>query len=394
MTDVTIRDPAAAFLRAVCATLSAHPLLPRAVPASPLPPEPVLVATSGGPDSVALLHVLCALARPDAAAAFRLNILPVAAHLNHGLRGADADEDERFVQSLAARLGLECETGRADVRAMAEAEGLGLEETARRARRAFLARAARRRGARLIALGHHADDRAETVLFNILRGTGIEGLASLGPRATLLGEPSESVTRAPLAACPPGLPPTAEGLEIVRPLIGVRRDLILAYLAAKGLAYRHDASNASPEFTRNRLRGELLPLLRQAFNPKVDEALCRLADQAAAADEVLAQALDATWRALARLVPSPASGEETTPPCSLLIDADEFASLAPWMQGAILRRAVEHLGGGLKHMSAERTREVVSALLSKSFVGPISLPGGLVATRQRRAIRIENRSAE
>jgi hypothetical protein len=98
-----------------------------------------------------------------------------------------------------------------------------------------------------------------------------------------------------------------------------------------------------------------------------------------AAFNVLADALDAAWRAVARTVPDQVA---------ILIDADAFAALRPWLQGAILRRAVEHLGGGLKHMGAERTREAVQALLSGGAAGPVALPGGLEATRRRRAIRI------
>jgi tRNA(Ile)-lysidine synthase len=373
MTAMTA-DPVSELLAAVRETIEAHDLLPRAAAATSAP-EPIIVGVSGGPDSVALLHVLDRLSKLDGAPAFLLNIHPVVAHLNHGLRGAAADEDQRFVEDLARRLGLPCEVGRAETRAEADAAGLGIEEAGRLARRRFLAEVARRRGARLIALGHHADDRAETVLFHILRGTGVEGLAALGPRSTVAADEEEASRGGS-----PDLPRTP--IEIVRPLIAVRRDLILAYLEHEGLAYREDATNSSDAYTRNRIRGELLPLLREKFNPKVDEALVRLADQAASVGDVLAQALDATWHAVVREVPGTSA---------VVIDADDFAALAPWLQGAILRRAIERLGGGLKYMSAERTREVVSALLAKSVAGPIDLPGHLVASRRRRAIRIERR---
>ncbi len=329
------------MLDAVRAAVEANDLLPRArVPLAACPPvpacaaEPVIVGVSGGPDSVALLHVLDRLSRPDGAPAFCLNIAPVAAHLNHSLRGPDADEDRRFVEFLAARLGLPFETARADVAAEAASLGIGLEEAARLARRRFLADVARRRGARFIALGHHADDRAETVLFHILRGTGVEGLASLGPRSTLDmergGSPHPPRSDIPLpkvgeggrrpgeggpADDPLTLPsptrgegtrrePTELSLEIVRPLIAVSRDLVLAYLAAEGLEFRHDATNSSRDFTRNRIRADLLPLLRRDYNPKADEALLRLADQAAAAGDVLADALDQAWQAIVRETPA------------------------------------------------------------------------------------------
>jgi tRNA(Ile)-lysidine synthase len=385
-------DPATLVLQAVLSTIESHDLLPRqelpltnegeggrrpGLPGEALAKSgegdavPVIVGTSGGPDSVALLHILWRLSTEYRVRACTLAdgppliIAPIAAHLNHALRGREADEDQRFVESLAVRLGVPFETARVDVAAEAAAQGLGTEEAARLARRRFLADVAGRRGARLVALGHHADDRAETVLFNILRGTGIEGLASLGPKSTLESD-----------------------IQIVRPMIAVTRDQILAYLGSEGLEYRHDATNSSREFTRNRLRADLLPLLGREFNPRVDESLVRLSDQAAAAGEVLADALDQAWRAIVQ-APGIAGG-----PTAFVIDADDFSALRPWLQGAILRRAVERLGGGLKYMSADRTREVVSALLAKSVAGPIDLPDGLVATRRRRAIRIEKGNAE
>jgi tRNA(Ile)-lysidine synthase len=369
------RPGADRFVEGVAATVAAHGLFAPAAGA-----EALVVAVSGGPDSVAMLLALAELARSG-----RLALKLSVAHLHHGLRPNTADADQAFVENLAARLGLPCFSERADVPAEAEAARLGVEEAARNARRRFLAEAARRAGARKVALGHTADDRAETVLFNILRGTGVEGLAALGPRAPLDAD---------------------AGIEIVRPLIASTRREVLEFLEARGQAWREDETNQSDAHTRNRIRRELLPLLRDEFNPKVDEALARLADQAAEASEVLADALDETWRAVAREVPATAATRkpalslpngwvgETPAPAAIVIDADDFAALRPWMRGAILRRAVERLGGGLKHMSAERTSAAVQALLAKSVAGPVDLPGGLAATCRRRAIRIEKHLQE
>jgi len=327
-------------------------------------PEPVLVGVSGGADSVAMLLALHDLGRSGLAVALTV------AHLHHGLRETTADEDQAFVENLAKRLGLPCTVDRADVRAEAERDRLSIEEAARNARRRFLVGAARRADARKVALGHTADDRAETVLFNILRGTGLEGLATLRPRAILAPE---------------------NGIEIIRPLVDLSRADVLAFLEARGQAWREDETNADPAFARNRLRHEVLPLLREAANPKAEEALLRLADQASDAAAVLADALDAAWRGIVREAGGETSRDRegaVPSPGAVVIDADDFALLRPWIQGAILRRAVQRLGGGLKHMSAERTRAAVDALLSKSVAGPVELPGGLSATRRRRAIRI------
>ena len=448
-------DDPSKFVARVGACIRRHALLD--APAAPgTEPERILVGVSGGADSVALVLALHDLGRSGLAVALTV------AHLHHGLRETTADEDQSFVENLAKRLGLPCITQRLDVPALAARDSVGVEEAARNARRAFLARAARSAGARKVALGHTADDRAETVLFNILRGTGLEGLAALPPRAPL-PSPSTKLARR-VGACPersrgtpaaskrgaspaanfiPSPSPAAgrggEAIEIIRPLVDLSRTEVRAFLEACGQAWREDETNEDPAFARNRLRREVLPLLREAANPKVDEALLRLADQASDAAAVLADAVEAVWRQTVREVPGrvdaphpPTPLRECHPersrgvsPCdrpqshnhgeiprlaplarndrapnvdtgieAILIDADDFALLRPWLQGAILRRAVEKLGGGLKHMSAERTRAAVDALLSKSVAGPVELPGGLSATRRRRAIRIGKGNAE
>jgi tRNA(Ile)-lysidine synthase len=440
-------DAKTRFVESVRATIARYDLLPRLAKARQ-PREMVVVGVSGGPDSVALLRVLAALAKKE------LAVRLIAAHLNHGLRGAAADEDQAFVAGLARRMDLPCEAARADVRAEAQAAGIGIEEAGRLVRRRFLAETARKHGARKVALAHHADDRAETVLFNILRGTGIEGLAALKPRAPLsygasapddpscrvgaVHPPSDTQAAAPTGGCtaptlhddavdepadvPGGCKAPTLHVEIIRPMIETPRDLARRYLAALSQDYREDETNLADDYTRNRVRNMLLPLLAKEFNPKVEEALVRLSEQASAAGDVLADALDAVWRQIVRAVPAekkgaaPVSGrletgavpffgpcakaekgtvpfsqrreKGTAPFSAILIDADDFEHLRPWMQGALIRRAVSLLGGGLKHMSAERTREVVAALLAKTIVGPIDLPGDLVAARNRRAIRI------
>jgi tRNA(Ile)-lysidine synthase len=393
-------DPKARFVDSVRATIARHALLAR-LASTHGEREKIIVGVSGGPDSVALLRVLHELAQEELAIAL------VVAHLNHGLRAAAADEDQAFVENLARELNLPCEAARADVRAEAAGAGIGIEEAGRLARRRFFAEAARKHAAAKVALAHHADDRAETVLFNILRGTGIEGLASLGPRAPLssscrvgaMHPPSDTQSAAPTGGC---TAPTLH-IEIIRPMIETPRDLACGYLAALSQGYRQDETNLADDYTRNRLRNMLLPLLAKEFNPRVDEALVRLSEQASAAGDVLADALDEVWLKIVREAPSVGAalrgcpgeadkGGHAGPPLQVLvIDADDFVGLRPWMQGAIIRRAVERLGGGLKHMSAERTHEVVDALLAKPIVGPIDLPGRLVAERNRRAIRIGRR---
>jgi tRNA(Ile)-lysidine synthase len=391
-------DPVATFIFIVRQTVRGHDLLPSAAKTG-CNKMPVVVGVSGGPDSVALLLALHDLAGRSPRSCLAVEL--VVAHLNHGLRGTAADEDQAFVEALAARLQWPCESARADVQAEADAEGLGIEEAARIARRRFFLEVARHRAAPRVALGHTADDRAETILFNLLRGTGLDGLASLGPRAPLgLAAPSP-LANIPRGGSPDpprtGPAPHAVGqethrtiIEIVRPLIDVTRTQVVAFLKMREQPWRQDETNASAEFTRNRLRQELLPLLREKFNPQVDEAILRLSDQASLAADVLGDALDAAWREVAHdLPPEPDAATPGRPVRGILLDADGFSTLRPWLQGAILRRAIERLGGGLKHMSARRTEEAVAALLSDHVAGPVELPGDLVATRRRGGIRID-----
>jgi tRNA(Ile)-lysidine synthase len=190
-----------------------------------------LVAVSGGADSVALLRAAMSVRRPGTG---RL----IVAHCNHGLRGKESDDDERFVRDLSARLGLECEVGRAALDGQTTASVS--EQTARAARYAFLCEAAARQGARYVATAHTADDQAETVLHRVIRGTGLAGLAGIQKHRELL-----------------------HGVSLVRPLLQVRRSVLLEYLRDLGQDHRQDSSNHSPKFTRNRLRHDLIPRLQR-----------------------------------------------------------------------------------------------------------------------------------
>ena len=201
--------------------------------------ETVLVAVSGGADSVALLHLLSRLA-PDWR--LRLHVL----HVDHQLR-AESAADADFVRALGARLGVAV-----DVATVAVDRRGSLEAAARAARYAALEACAARVGAGRIALGHTADDQAETVLMRLVQGAGVRGLA--------------------------GIPPVRGA--IIRPLIEVRRSALEAELARAGLAWVDDASNRDPKFLRNRIRHELLPLLADSYNPEVATALARVASVA------------------------------------------------------------------------------------------------------------------
>lgn len=213
----------------------------------------VLAAVSGGPDSAFLLWSLHILA-PS------LGIRLSAAHLNHGLRGEEADRDADFVRRLAGQWRVPLVLGRADVNRRARRNGVSVEMASREARYAFLEQAARRAGADAVATAHTADDQAETVLLKLSRGAGMRGLAGI-PERLQRGD-----------------------LVIVRPLLNVRRAAIERALRRAGLDWREDASNRNPAFLRNRVRHEILPLLRARLNPRMEEVLCRTADIVRAED--------------------------------------------------------------------------------------------------------------
>jgi tRNA(Ile)-lysidine synthase len=219
----------------------------------------VVLAVSGGADSIALLRAIVAIkAMTGGGGAI------YAGHLNHGLRGAEGDSDEAWLKDLCCQVGIPFESANVDVASLAAEQGDGIEAAARQARYDFLRQTAERLGARFVVTAHTADDQAETVLHRILRGTGLAGLAGISRFRPL----SSSVT-------------------LVRPMLATWRSDVVEYLRQLGQSYRSDASNDDTRYTRNRLRHELLPLIRQHFNSKADGALVQLAIQARDAQQVI-----------------------------------------------------------------------------------------------------------
>lgn len=209
------------------------------------PGEAVLVAVSGGVDSMCLLHVLIDLQ-------YRVEI----AHFDHQTRDGRSAEDAAFVRDVAQALGVPFHLESRAIERDAAAAGESFEAYARTARYLFLHRVAKASGIAAIATGHQADDRAETVIMRLLRGTWPAGLASIPPVRRL-----------------------SDGERIVRPLLDCSRDEIVAFVRERNIGYREDESNAHPRFLRNRLRHELLPMLEREYNPRLRAALCRLAEQ-------------------------------------------------------------------------------------------------------------------
>ncbi len=216
------------------------------------PRSRVLVAVSGGPDSVALAHWLSVQAR-------RKGLTVELFHVNHGLRGKDAERDAASVKALGAALGLRAAVVRAPVKAVARERGLGLEDAGRRERYRLLAARARRGRFTAVATGHQLDDQAETVLLHLLRGTSLEGLGGIPPKR-----------------------PLVPGVALIRPLLPLTRAEVLTYLVVHALPWREDRSNADPRFSRNWVRSEALPLLEMRA-PGVKERLAEIAGKVRAA---------------------------------------------------------------------------------------------------------------
>jgi tRNA(Ile)-lysidine synthase len=247
----TPADIIEAFVREVGAFIDARSLLP--------PGAAVVVGVSGGADSAALLAVLRRLAAMPARG-YRLT----AAHLNHALR-PDAQADADFVADLARRWGIPCVVGRREVAAEARAAGQGIEQAAREARYEFLTQTAKAAGASHVAVAHHADDNVETILYRVVRGTHLRGLAGISASRGL-GD---------------------SGIALVRPLLERKRVEIEEFCRAEALAWCADSTNADTSYRRNFIRHDLLPLLRSRLNRRADEALLRLAQAAAGAEDVL-----------------------------------------------------------------------------------------------------------
>lgn len=305
--------------------------------------EPGVVAVSGGADSVALLRALAAC-----------GFMPLSvAHVNHQLRGAESDADEAFVRELAAALGVPCRVKSVDVAAL----GGNVESTARRVRYEFFAEVVAEAGATWVATGHTADDQAETVLHRLVRGTGIQGLRGI-------------------AACgiASGAKPQA---AIIRPLLTVTRAEILVYLTELGQPFREDSSNADPRFTRNRIRHELLPLLR-TFNPEVVSLLARLASHAADAHEII------TAHAAAVL----AKAERPLAGGTVILDATALGP-SPAVIRAVLRIVWEREGWPMDQMNADawdRACEVVAGTTAAW-----DFPAGVTMRHAGRVVQVGRR---
>ena len=334
--------------------------------------ERVCVAISGGADSVALLLALAEANREREA----LGVVLSAVHVHHGLRGAEADADEEFVRGLCRQIDVPLVVERVDVAARRELEREGMEEAARELRYRAFWELIKSRKADVVATAHTLDDQAETVVMKLLRGAWTEGMGGIAP--VVEGEGRERLGK------------------IVRPMLGVPREEVEAYLRNRGQVWREDATNRDVSLTRNRVRHELMPMLRE-FNPGIHAALARLAE--------IARDEESFWQAeVARVLPQvllpgkPVRGGgravgTVTGNSGCAIEIERLRTMAPALRRRVLRAATRSLG---RRISAEETAKLL-ALAGLGQVHPpvagrpglrLELAGGLRAERTAREIQL------
>ena len=296
--------------------------------------DTVVVAVSGGADSVALLDILASLAE--------LRLTLFIAHVNHLLRGVESDGDEAFVRHLGQRYGIPVETVRVDVKELARQQKRSLEDAGRVARYDFFARVARQCDADAVALAHHTGDQAETVLMRLLRGAGGSGLSAMAPKS--VG-------------------------NLVRPLLALTREEIETYLKHRGLPYRNDSTNSDTSLLRNRIRHELLPILG-TYNPAVSDRLAATARALARDEEILEMITVAAFARHGRVG-------------AARVAMDRAGCLAEpeGIRYRLYRRAILLARGGLERIASCHLEEIDRMLFSTRPHLDLSLPDGVRVSR-------------
>lgn len=296
----------------------------------------VLLAVSGGADSMAMLHVLLGLEK-----AGLIQTAFAVGHVHHQIRGIQADEDQRFAEQMAGRLDLEFFSRKADVPAFAREQKLSLEMAGRILRIRMLSRMAQQWAAQAVATAHHLGDQAETLIFRMLRGTGFRGLCGIRPVGRL------------------------EGVRFIRPMLAVSRLEIVGYLRREGLSWREDQSNADCGFARNRIRHHILPVLEKESGADLATGLGDLACQS----QRLFERIETGIEKLASVV-------RHRQPGRIDLDRPALAACSPLAAGEIIRRCLEEIGAGLRDYSSRHYQ----GLLQTIYAGRLMqqhLPAGV-----------------
>jgi tRNA(Ile)-lysidine synthase len=324
----------------------------------------VVVAVSGGADSVALLRAMHALKQTYGGAGSL-----IVGTLNHGIRGEDAADDVDWLRALCDELKLRLCVGIADVQSLSLKQGDGLEAAARAARYDFLRRTAESFGARFVATAHTANDQVETVLHRIVRGTGVAGLGGIQRSRSL----SESVT-------------------LFRPLLDSSRSQVIGYLADLGQTYRTDRTNSDTRFTRNRIRHDLLPNLRERFNSEVDAAVLRLAAQATEAEEfihsvaagLIRSCVEIEWDCAVRL----GNGDRLLA-TKISIDCRLLTAQPALLLCEVCKCAWRQSNWPLQAMGSREWHVLAAMISNAGSTQSANLPGNVLARRENAVLRLE-----
>lgn len=314
----------------------------------------VLLAVSGGPDSVAMLRAVMAQKRrvPGRGGV-------CVGHFNHRRR-PEAGNDLVWLESVCRQHDVPFVAGTSDVAALATLQRDGWEAAARSARYDFLRRTAEKLGARFVAVAHTADDQVETVLHRLIRGTGMSGLAGM-----------------------PFVRPLSSSVTLVRPLLQIRRREVIEYLRSIGQDFCFDATNTDLQYTRNRLRHELLPALRKYFNADVDEALLRIALQAGESQQVISSlAADLVERYTHIEIRNDIDSVGSLVAARVQVDCRPLADYSPLLLREVCKIAWTRANWPLQAMGFEEWQELAERMLSKECLSPINLPGNIFARRE------------
>lgn len=325
--------------------------------------DKVVVGVSGGPDSLCLLHVLTKICHTLKLAP------PTVAHLNHQLRSSASDDEAKFVQDIANQWQLPFFGESRSVADYARRKKLSIEEAARQLRYAFLKEVATKIEATKIAVGHNADDQAETVLMHFLRGSGLTGLRGMLPQISIaaISSPAEDKADLSLALAP----------SLIRPLLDTPRQAIEEYCQVNKLEPRYDTSNQDTTYFRNRLRHELLPQLEQ-YNPNIRQLLNRTAKIIAADVELIELQIDQIWPLII------AVDEEQ----QIGFQREVWLNLPVGLKRAILRRAIDQLQDNLLNIGFEHIDNVITTLERGQTGASITLPGELMVRLDYQTVTI------
>lgn len=309
----------------------------------------IIVGVSGGPDSISLLHVLHSISGK-----FLINIH--AAHLNHMLRGREADLDTEYVKSFCEKMGIPCSVKYVDVNRLSQQTGLSLEEAGRKARYDFFSDLAGEIGATKIALAHNMNDQAETILMRIMRGTGIDGLC--------------------------GIKPVRDGMYI-RPLIEIPRSEIEKYCKENNLTPRIDRTNLEPVYTRNKIRLELIPYIKENFNSRIEYSLSLMSRLLSEDNDFLNEYVNNIYETIAEKDKG-----------KVLIDVNLLKPYTVSIKKRIIRKAISEAKGNLIGIENKHVELSLSIAEEGSTGAAVELPGEIKAQKSYNFLEIMHCSSE